>query len=144
MIQNMMVQCGNEDNMRDLEVKEIGSRHKRRNSVDSPYFGDKKPELSTTQNHHVHSLFGGSDRRGQQQQQQLLQIPNLNELHQSDMMFRAILESPMKLFTGSRSVQEIHDMRPRCLDTSLHSNGGDELDSAVRNNLERLISAEDF
>lgn len=111
--------------------------HKRRNSVDSPYFGDKKrPEpVHSTTNNHVHSLFGGK--------QQHVQTQKFNDLAPSDMMFRAILESPMKLFTNTRSLQEL-DPRPRCLDTSLQSPGGEELDSAVRSNLERLISAEDF
>lgn len=120
--------------MGTLEPKDRES-HKRRSSVDSPYFGDKKKKEPTQpMNHHVKSLFG--DARKSQQYVQT------SQLAPTDDMYRAILESPLTLFT-SRSVRDVQETRSKHFEQVYHANEED-LDSATRHGLERLINTEEF
>lgn len=93
--------------------KQIGS-HKRRSSVDSPYFGDKKkPEPNPPVNYHIASLFGDPQKRKSSEIIQPMRSQQYSqEIGSNDYMFRTILESPMKRFV-SRSVQEIQDPQPQ-------------------------------
>lgn len=84
-----------------------GAYHRRTTSDESPYLPKKKSERETTLNPHILNLFGAPSEYGQQQEapgQSEIELPMQN------LMFKTILESPMKKF-ASRSVQNLDDPR---------------------------------
>lgn len=132
--------------------KKRENQHKRRNSVDSPYFGDKKkPQANgdNATNPHIHSLFGNSEKRSSptepretNQQQQQREQREQRETQQGDSVFREIIDSPMKRY-NSHSVHNLDEPRPNYDQSPLYSND-DELDSDLRQGLEKMIDSDDI